>query len=48
MRQDFNYNMSSYELTTFCREDNYNGSLMVEILFFSAAWRKDEDGKDIM
>ena len=34
MREDFNYNMSSYEFTTFSREDNYNGSLMVKILFF--------------
>ena len=45
MRQDFNDNMSSYELTTFSREDNYNGFLMV---VFSAARRKDEEGKDIM
>ena len=34
MRKDFNYNMSSYEFTTFSREDNYNGSLIVKILFF--------------
>ena len=34
MRKDFNYNMSSYESTTFSREDNYNGSLIVKILFF--------------
>ena len=44
MRKDFNYNMSSYEFTTFSREDNYNGSLIVKILFFfSAARRKDEE-----
>ena len=31
MSKDFNYNMSSY---VFSREDNYNGSLIVKILFF--------------
>ena len=35
MRKNFNYNMSSYEFTTFSREDNYNGSLKVKIFFFS-------------
>ena len=34
MRKDFNYNMSSYEFTTFSREDNYNGSLMIKKFFF--------------
>ena len=34
MRKDFNYNMSSYEFTTFSREDNYNGSLMIKKIFF--------------
>ena len=34
MRKDFNYNMLSYEFTTFSREDNYNGSLMVKFFFF--------------
>ena len=43
MRKDFNYNMSSYEFTTFSREDNYNGSLKVKIFFFSAARPKDEE-----
>ena len=46
MSKDFNYNMSSY---VFSREDNYNGSLIVKILFFfSAARHKDSEGKDIM
>ena len=46
MSKDFNYNMSSY---VFSREDNYNGSLIVKILFFfSAATHKDSEGKDIM
>ena len=46
MSKDFNYNMSSY---VFSREDNYNGSLIVKILFFFSATRhKDSEGKDIM